>query len=97
MSNVPQVIPDALRHDWRNLADLIEATAHRQVVPCFNGRDVSHAWWTSDNASERKEAARECGTCPIVNQCRQYGIDRPKEVGVYGGLTESERTKEAKR
>ncbi len=97
MSSLPQMMPDTLRHDWLNLSALIEGTAHRQVVPCFNGAGLRHAHWTSDNASERNEAARECATCPIVTQCRQYGIDHPKETGVYGGLNERERVKEAKR
>lgn len=96
MNTAPQVMPDALAHDWRNLADLIEATAHRQVVPCFNGTGLPRGHWTSDSLAERNKAATACGPCPVLTQCRQYGIDHPKETGVYGGLTEGERAQAAK-
>ncbi len=95
MSTTPQVMPEALRHDWLNLSALIEETARRQVVPCFNGLGLPHGYWTSESKAERDEAAKDCGACPVVTQCRQYGIDHPKELGVYGGLSERERAKEA--
>ena len=95
MSTIPQVMPETLRHDWLNLSALITETAHRQVVPCFNGNTQQRAHWTSDSAAECTSAARECGACPVVIQCRQYGVDHPKETGVYGGLTEKERRESA--
>ncbi len=95
MSNLP-VLPLELAHDWRNLADLIEATAHRQVVPCFNGTELPHGHWTSDSLAERNKAAKECGKCPVIDQCRQYGVQHPKESGVYGGLVETQREQIAK-
>lgn len=95
MSNAPTVMPDALRHDWGNLLALIEETAHRQVVPCRNGRTVPPTWWTSDVAKERDAAAKECRACPVLTACRDYGLEHPDEVGVYGGATEWKRTKEA--
>jgi len=89
-------VPDALRHDWRNLSELIEATARRQTVPCFNGEDLPREWWTSESKAERVKAAKECGTCPALTQCRQYGVQHPKESGVYGGLIESQREQAAR-
>ncbi|NYI41244.1 WhiB family transcriptional regulator [Demequina lutea] len=95
MSDLP-LMPEALRHSWRNLSALIEATAERQVVPCFNGTDVPRMWWTSDDQRQRAEAATACAICPVLTQCSQYGIDNPKEVGVYGGMSERQRVKVAR-
>jgi len=89
-------MPPGLEHSWRNLTDLIDATAHRQVVPCRNGRNVPHAYWTSDSLSERNIAAKACGPCAAITQCAAYGIANPKESGVYGGLTEGQREQAAK-
>ncbi|NYI41502.1 WhiB family transcriptional regulator [Demequina lutea] len=95
MSNLP-TMPKSLAHDWRGITALIEATALRQVVPCFNGDETPHELWTSDDTQEQKAAATACGQCPVLEQCRQYGIDHPKESGVYGGLTERQRTQAAR-
>ena len=85
------VLPDALAHDWRNLCDLIDATAQRQTVPCRNGHQPPPASWTSDDTTEQTAAATACGPCPVLAQCRTYGIDHPKETGIYGGLTPHQR------
>lgn len=95
MSNPPLML-EALRHDHLGLMSLIEATARRQTVPCFNGRDVPREWWTSDSLAERNKAAKECGTCSVLKTCRSYGIDHPKEAGTYGGLVESQREQAAR-
>lgn len=36
-------------------------------------------------------ARRICHVCIVFNACRQYGIENPDEVGVYGGLTQKQR------
>lgn len=95
MSGLP-LMPDSLAHDWRNLSELIEATARRQVVPCFNGTELPRGHWTSESKAERVKAAKECETCAVLTQCRAYGIDHPKETGVYGGLIESQREQAAR-
>lgn len=95
MSALP-VMPEALAHDWRNLSELIDAMASRQGVPCRNGEGVPHEWWTSDSLAERNKAARECGKCPVIAQCAAYGVAHPKEVGVYAGMTETQREQAAK-
>jgi hypothetical protein len=95
MSQMP-TLPAALAHDWRGLQDLIDATAQRQRVPCRQGRDKSRSWWTSDNATEQAAAAEACAGCPVLTQCRAYGIDHPKESGVYGAMTEKQRAQAAR-
>jgi len=32
-----------------------------------------------------------CHTCPVMEQCRTYGIANEPEWGLYGGLTPKER------
>lgn len=90
------VLPDVLAHDWRNLCDLIDATAQRQTVPCRNGRNTPHTWWTSNAPTEQAAAGKACALCPVLNQCLAYGIDYPKESGVYGGQTQLWRRAAAK-
>jgi WhiB family redox-sensing transcriptional regulator len=38
-----------------------------------------------------------CARCPVVEQCRAYGLAHPCEVGIWGGLTERERSRERRR
>ncbi len=92
---LPSMAP-GLAHDWRNLADLVDATARRQIVPCRNGQEIPHAFWTSDSLSERNRAAKACGPCAALASCAAYGLANPQESGVYGGLTESQRETAAK-
>ncbi len=94
-ANFP-AMPEGLAHSWRNLTDLVDALSRRQVVPCRNGQDLSHAFWTSDSLSERNQAAKACGPCPVLAQCAAYGLANPQESGVYGGLTEGQREQAAK-
>jgi hypothetical protein len=89
-------IPDALAHDWSGLMALVEATAQRQTVPCRNGQQTPPAWWTSDAPREQTAAATACGTCPVLAQCRAYGIDHTTETGVYGALTDRDRAQVAR-
>lgn len=92
----PVVVPENLAHDWRGITALIEATAERQVVPCRNGRTVPIEFWTSNDTQEQKAAATACGQCPVLAQCTAYGVTHPKEVGIYGGLTERQRNETAR-
>lgn len=94
MSGLPGM-PEALRHDWQNLTELVNAAASRDVVPCRNGEQVPHSFWTSDNAAEQTEAAAACGPCPARDACLAYGIQHPAESGVYA-LTERQRAKAAR-
>lgn len=96
MSGAVPSMPVDLKHDWSGLMALVEATAARQLVPCRNGRDVPHGHWTSSDAKERAAAATECQRCPVIVQCRAYGIDHYAESGVLGGLTDPEREQAAK-
>jgi hypothetical protein len=49
--------------------------------------------WTSDNPEHQDTAARLCRTCPAATACRDYIAAHPRERGVYGGSTDSQRRK----
>lgn len=42
-------------------------------------------------------AKRICGGCPVLDECRAYGMAHAGLKGVFGGLTENERRTERKR
>ena len=37
------------------------------------------------------EAKRICGSCRVVEQCRQYALTAGEQFGIWGGLTAAER------
>lgn len=45
-------------------------------------------------ARRRRDArAKEvCGTCPVLAQCREHALAAREPYGVWGGMTEDERT-----
>lgn len=91
MSREVGAMPPGLVADWKSLGALIEATNARQPVPCRSGHIVPVESWTSDDADHLEVAAEACGFCPVKAACGAYGIAHPKAVGIYGGLTESQR------
>lgn len=88
--------PEAMAHDWRALMDFIDADSKRQPIPCRMGGPAARSRFTGTDA-EQTEAARSCARCPAVGACKPYGLAHPKELGVYGGLTETERRQQARR
>lgn len=83
-------MPRDLAHAWVNLVSLVDDYAERQPIPCRIGDPPIDAW-TSTTATDQAIAAAACRRCPALIQCRRYGLENPREVGVYGGLTEKER------
>lgn len=55
-------------------------------VPCA-GDDLM----ISDREEDQAEGAHWCARCPILDQCRTYGLGWPKEEGVFGGVTRGQR------
>lgn len=79
----------------RALLDLLDAhdTAGRPI-PCRVDPDPA---WTSDDPEDQAFAARLCARCPALDHCRAYGTAFHKEAGVYGGTTEFQRRKSARK
>lgn len=91
MSEFKHGLPETLAHDWRQLQALIADTAERDRVPCRAADSVPLSFWTSDDHHEQRLAAEACKPCPILTQCKAYGLAHRKEAGVYGGLAQIER------
>lgn len=51
--------------------------------------------WARHTTREAKKICNE--PCPILDECREYAIERPVLEGVYGGMSTDERKKERKR
>lgn len=49
--------------------------------------------WTSDNATERAWAARECAGCEWLAQCGLGALERTETFGVWGGRDLTRNTK----
>ena len=48
--------------------------------------------WSNDNLPGRVLQAKAlCESCPVMDECREYGLD--EEYGIWGGLTSTERRK----
>ena len=55
--------------------------------------------WFSDRSRggqsrlrDRREAARLCDGCPVVRECLEYAIATSQRYGVWGGMSERDRT-----
>jgi WhiB family redox-sensing transcriptional regulator len=47
---------------------------------------------TPTTGNERQAAAKAvCGGCPVLLECRRYGLDNRESYGIWGGLDEDER------
>jgi WhiB family transcriptional regulator, redox-sensing transcriptional regulator len=47
------------------------------------------------NPKEYAAAVEVCQTCPVINECREYGKD--EKFGVWGGTTPADRSPRAQR
>ncbi len=48
----------------------------------------------TDDAEAVAPAKAICAGCPVREPCRAHALDHPAELGIWGGMTESERTRE---
>lgn len=44
-----------------------------------------------DRGASARYAQRICVDCPAIDPCRQYAVERPTMVGIWGGTTWDER------
>lgn len=48
---------------------------------------------TGSTKERRISAAKEvCAECPVLAQCRDYALSRGEDFGIWGGMSEDERT-----
>lgn len=44
-------------------------------------------------ANRELRAKQVCRTCPVIEECRRHALSVEEPYGVWGGLTEAERTR----
>lgn len=60
---------------------LVEMADRKERPPCSEEPDL----WISDSTSDRAQAARRCGPCPIKAECAA-AAEANQEVFVWGGI-----------
>lgn len=56
------------------------------------GEDPELFFGTASDACAENEAKRVCARCPVVVECRRWALESGEEWGVWGGLSEVERS-----
>jgi WhiB family redox-sensing transcriptional regulator len=41
---------------------------------------------------QAEQAKAVCKTCPVIEECLKYALDTSSDVGIWGGMSEAERT-----
>lgn len=73
---------------WRDLA----ACAAMDTTLFFGQEGESGAAATRRVA----KAKAVCLPCPVLTECRAYALDRPEKYGLWGSMSEGERSAERK-
>ena len=55
------------------------------------------AWFPDHGRRAEETVVRVCGGCPVRQECLEYALPRPELVGVWGGLTASQRDQARRR
>lgn len=74
-------LPEALHADWRNFA------------VCRGSEDLMFA----TSAADVQHAKSLCWSCPSMEACGQWALERGEEWGVWGGLSEGDRRRMRRR
>lgn len=86
-----------IARERRELIDHLDVLAENgALAPCRTSGHEAMQEWTSDAVEEQRTAARACAGCPARTACREFGVRWPDLPGVYGGLTEPQRRREAR-
>lgn len=107
---LPSLLPQLREHDVsrppKNLADepgRAQALAELYVViadaldtgtgvPCMTDPGL----WLSESTADQEAAGWRCMGCPAIADCREYVLTHPEPVGVWAGMTPTERPKKRK-
>ena len=58
---------------------------------------VSPEMWFLERGADSNTVKGICGRCPVINTCLAWAIDTDQLYGIWGGMTRTERTREAAR
>lgn len=90
MSQPASLVPHRGTAAHQLLSALVNSDEWR---PCTQDPEL---WWSTDTPGIR-EAKRYCGTCPIIDQCREYALAAGETSGVWGGMDAGERWRARRR
>lgn len=78
--------PTSLRRtrDWR-----ADAECRR---PEYDPEQWHPVGTTGYSAVQIEDAQAVCRMCPVMTACRQWALEQREQHGVWGGMTENERT-----
>lgn len=65
------------------MTNLQQLTATTAALPC---RTIDPDLWYSNLPTDRRYAAHQCGTCPLLLACRLYALETTQKWGVWGGV-----------
>lgn len=72
---------------------LVDYPAWRAQGACA-GKPIE--WWYPGRGESNADAVAVCAGCPVLVECRQWGIEHENN-GVWGGLSERERRRVRRR
>jgi hypothetical protein len=82
------IIPNRGRVESERLTRaLVDLASRGQRPRCSD--PVSSEMWLSEDQAGRKQAARMCRGCPVIDPCRDVG--QYQTFGVYGGVDRTRR------
>lgn len=77
---------------WRLDSKCLNDEKYQAFIRANPGKDPFFS-----NSKEAKKLTRDfCSSCPVLFECRSYGLNHPEIDGVFGGLSPLERRRESK-
>lgn len=81
--SVTHVMPASAREEWAALSDALHGAGGGCQLSA-----MPEAWWLK---SLEEQALAVCAACPSRGPCLDYALAADERLGVWGGMTESQR------
>ncbi len=75
----------------------VPITEERPWVVFSACRDQDSDLFFPETKVQERKALAICGTCPVQNECLDYAFEADIRFGVWGGLSEKQRRRLARR
>lgn len=81
--------------EWRKLPKPVESNYRWQEQGACRKEDPEMFFLPENSRMGTKRslvlmAKKVCGTCPVIEECRNYALTTEQKFGVWGGLSEEE-------
>lgn len=98
----------AKQNQTRNESRPVELVATRALlrIPIFRSSNELEGWkkfascahtdpevFFPEKGDSTKQAKKICSSCDVTRQCLEYALDNDEQFGIWGGLSEQERSK----